>query len=115
MTERSARTPRRGGRRPRCRREGCPRRALNGYPHCSQLCWLVDEQLTVSQRVCEVMGPDVSSELWASVVELNDALSTFLSERVRVRRVAHDAGITADQWSLIRNGTYGGGDNALIA
>lgn len=63
---------------------------------------MVDAELAASQRVCEAVGRDVSSELWPSAVELNDALSAYLSQHRRVYRAAAEVGFTSEQWRDIK-------------
>lgn len=66
------------------------------------MCRLVDEELTVTQRICEAVGHDVSSGLWASAVGLSDAMTAYLDEHMRVNLAAKEAGYTREQWTGIQ-------------
>ena len=96
---------RRGSDRPRCAREGCDRRVGGGYVHCSQLCSGVDRALTQTENVCTAVGPgDRVSELWASVVGLNDALTEYLRLMKAMYRDAVQSGMSDEQWTALRDG-----------
>lgn len=97
-TRRGRYKPKRVDTRPCCR-DGCdrPREPSSGgqYQYCSVQCRVVDRELRKAQRVCSAIGPSpATAELWASAVELSDALSRYLAVERELRAAAAEVGIT---------------------
>jgi hypothetical protein len=55
-----------------------------------------------AQRVCEAIGGD--TEHWLAVVSLNDALSNYYRNDLRIYRAALESGFTDEQWQAIKRG-----------
>jgi hypothetical protein len=62
---------------------------------------LVDNEMQKAQRACEALADNattLTTELWTSVVEFNDAFSAVCRLQAMLRSEAESAGITRDQW-----------------
>ncbi len=71
-----------------CRRESCTQRKAHGTSYCGQLCVLMDRELDAIQVLIREAGAgQVSGQLWASVVQLNDALSEVLRKKSTLRAI----------------------------
>jgi hypothetical protein len=68
--------------RRRCKREGCRRTRAAGKTHCTQVCSLLDIELSTLESVCRFAGPGaLSTEAWTRLVGLADAWSEYVKAR----------------------------------
>lgn len=100
---------RRSPSRPRrdiCRRDGCGQPVtMPDRSFCTGLCRLIERQQESAQRVCSAVGPSpATAELWASVVELSDAMSRYLAADSQLQEAARSVGMTDEQWQAIKEG-----------
>lgn len=85
-----------------CKREGCTRRRVTGYKHCSFMCKAIDEELSKAQRLCELLGDSpITTELWTAVVTMADAWTDVVRLRTRLANEAASVGMTREQWQSI--------------
>ena len=92
-----------------CSREGCSRQVMATSPRerriCSGVCNTVDREMEQAQRVCQAIGnSSLATELWLSVVALNDALTEYQRLDNELLQVAESAGISREQWDAIKRG-----------
>lgn len=74
------------GSRKRCRRQGCTRPKAIGKSHCSVICFMVDKELARAESLCREAGyGKKTAELWATAVELSDAMTHYLQLAQQVR------------------------------
>jgi hypothetical protein len=103
-TPRQLKPRRRRRSRPRrtCQREGCDRGVRAGHDCCCFLCDVVNQELKRAQRVCEASGG--YTEHCLAVVSLNDALTEYYRNDLRIYRAALESGFTDEQWQVIKRG-----------
>lgn len=92
-------------RRPRCVREGCPRRAAPGRDSCSFVCRAIATDMARAERACRALGADnpMTSRLWSEIVELSDAWTRYQDVDHEVYQHALSVGFTDEQWRAIKN------------
>jgi hypothetical protein len=103
--EQVARSRRRRPRRnQRCRRESCTRKRNGEY--CSSLCAATDKELqTIQVLVGQAGAGKVSTHLWVSAVQLNDALTEVYRLKSVLTNIAEHQGLT-DQASSGEGETF---------
>jgi hypothetical protein len=75
----------------RCSRESCTRPKAEGNPYCTPLCRTIANEIDKAEALCRTAGADkLSTELWLSAVELNDALSKYSRYTARLRGLVRD-------------------------
>ena len=82
--------------KPRCARDGCKRpvrdkRGPGRYDYCTYMCSVLSTEFDKAQRLCtsdaEAGHPaPLRSEMWATLVEINDAWTRYLRLVSRVCR-----------------------------
>ncbi len=88
-----------------CSREGCERPRAEKATHCSFLCKAIECELARIQRLSEAVGPSpVVAELWSHATTVGDSWSEVLRLHDHLAQEAEAVGISAEQWSAIRDG-----------
>jgi len=89
-----------------CISEGCRRRSgVSKHEYCCYTCMVLDEEMNRARRVCDAIGPSTdTTELWLTVVELNDLWTKYQQQDKKLFDVAESVGFTDKQWAALKRG-----------
>ena len=87
-------------------RETCTAKRSRQHRYCSAVCHAVDAQMDRAQRICEAVGANEGSRLWALAVEMSDSLTEIRMLESHLKTVAQSVGMSEVKWNAVVTGDY---------